>query len=109
MWFVNVVKLKVEPNQIIRLATQAATLDESFHLRVHLEWHVLFPHFRDVNVLDVILEWPPLAFPPIFPLQPSDGISYFLIKKAHSHCVFVFSMQEVLLSVSSISTQCIHF
>jgi hypothetical protein len=79
-------------------------------LKVHIEGHVPFLHFKDANVLvDVISEWPALALPPTFPLRPNGGINYFSIKGAHSHYVFVFSVQEVLSNVSSISIECIHF
>jgi hypothetical protein len=39
---------------------------------------------------------------------PFSWISYFLIDKAHSHYVFVFSMHEVLIDVFSIFIQCVH-
>jgi hypothetical protein len=35
-------------------------------------------------------------------------INYILVDRGHLHYVFVFSMQEVLLGVFSILTQCIH-
>jgi hypothetical protein len=113
------IKLRVTPSPTLRLVTQAAMgatpwwfklgprLCES--LKAHVEGHVILPHFRDVNVLvDVTLGWPPLALPPISLFWPNGG-SYFLIKGAHLHCVFVFSVQKVLLGVSFIFTQCVHF
>jgi hypothetical protein len=43
-----------------------------------------------------------------FFLNPFCEISYFLIKRAHLQRVFVLLMQEVLLEMSSIFTQCLH-
>ncbi len=80
-------------------------LDESQHLKVYLEGHVTLPHFSDVNILvDVILKWPPSTLLPTSLSWPNSEISYFLIKRAHSHNVFVFLVQEVLLGVFSIFT-----
>lgn len=111
------VKLGVKPNPTLRLVTQAIVgvapgwselepqLGESQHLKVCLEGDVTLPHFSDVNILvDVILEWPPLTLPPTSLSWANSEISYILIKRTHSHYVFVFLVEEVLLGVSFIFT-----
>ncbi len=45
----------------------------------------------------------------LFSLWLNNGISYFPVKRYHSHYVFMFSTQEVLPNVFFIFTQCVHF
>ncbi len=63
MQLLESIKLGVDRSSTLRLVTQATTkatpqwfelglrLGEPPNLKVHLERHVTFPHFRDVNIL----------------------------------------------------------
>jgi hypothetical protein len=93
MQLLESIKLGVDLSSTLRLVTQATTkatprwfelglrLGEPPNLKVHLEGHVTFPHFRDVNILvEVFPWWCPSTLLSTCPFW----ISYFRIDKAHS-------------------------
>jgi len=113
MQLLESIKLGVDRSSTLRLVTQATTkatpwwfelglrLGEPPNLKVHLEGHVTFPHFRDVNILiEVFLRWCPSTLLSTFLLTPF-WISYFMIDKAHSFtlCFCVLNIRGFIICV----------